>query len=116
MKVNFNGQAICVTADKFRGIPYFVKELIVALGIRNNCDLTVSFYDYKKERNNRLYIEKYLSEVICKIQLYECANKYWRKDMEFWENDNHGKAMKYDYESDIEIDADVHYFPHSFDG
>ena len=79
MKVNVEVQYICYPIDLLSGIPYYVINLIKALAQRKDIDLSVSFFDQFKERNNSQYVEEHLGkEILCNLQVQECNTQSYR--------------------------------------
>lgn len=121
MKVNIETQFICVPQNAFRGIPYYITNLIDALVKRKRNDYSVSFFDQYSERNNRKYLYDYIGEESLRnLKLFECNSVSYA---EFASDSSEGwRKVNRTYNDVTGADADVFHFPHfltlpfAFDG
>lgn len=111
LKVNIEVQVLCIDKSQFRGIPYYALELLKKLVERGRNEYSVSFFDYKKERGNRKFIEEHLSDIWDQIEVFECNDFDYRNFIEGQRQNNSSLYDKLSYEEMIGCDADVYFFP-----
>ncbi len=110
MKVNIEAQYVCT--KNLRGIPYYIINLVEGLVKRNQNEYAVSFFDYRKERNNRAYIEKYLNRAIeNNLRIKECNDINYKSIMD---GNATGDISKYNarfYHEYFDEKFDIYHFP-----
>lgn len=108
VQVNIEAQSICNA--NLRGIPFYTLNLIKELVKRNYANVySVSFFDYKKERNNRQFIDSYLGETNL-VNIYEC-NELNYKDIINACATNDFRVFSKSYGEYLKCDADIFHFP-----
>ena len=113
MKINIEGQYICVEKKFLRGIPNYIINLLKALCKRNNNSYSVSFFDKDKERNNRYYIESALGDLLNNNSIFECNELDFREIMRALRTGDASSYNKKKYGEYFGINADVYHFPSS---
>lgn len=110
MKVNIEVQSL--SDRNFRGIPYYVKNLLEELVKRDVYEYSGTFFDFQRQRCNCRVIESHIDNcVLSKIRMYENNNKDYRK---FRENALFDRRFEFENYSDFfDMKADVYHFPHS---
>ncbi len=109
MRINIEAQRLCIDQNRFRGIPFYVLNIIKTFNSRGN-DLSISFFDYKKERNNREKIENILHT--SKVKMYECNSVNYKSMIEYWNDNSEGLDDTWNYEKALGCNADIYFFPH----
>jgi len=112
MKIDLEVQHLCT--EYLRGIPYYILNLAENLVRRENNEYSISFFDYKGERGNRRYIQKYVDEALLeKLSIHECQDLSYRTIMD---SNVNGDASEYDeksYQEYMSSDADITHFTQS---
>lgn len=79
--MNITIETQCMADPNFRGIPFFTWCIVNELVKRQNYNYAISFFDYKRERNNYDKItSKFSDDIISKLSIKEC-NSYSYKDI-----------------------------------
>jgi len=112
MKVNIDIHPICV--EKLRGVPYYAINTLNALVSRGENEYSISYFDYKSERGNRKYINRYIKKsTLEKVKIQECDKIKFSVVI----NGNiKNDASEYDslsYEEYLGVDADVYHITQS---
>ena len=110
MKVNIEVHGLCT--EILRGIPYYTINLVEALVKRGNNDYAISFYDYLKERNNRKYIDNYISEQCLKsLDILECNSLSYRAILDGNMSEGIAAYARLPYNEYFGARCDVYHFP-----
>lgn len=111
MKVNIEVQHICT--PNLRGIPYYIINLVDALVKRGENEYSASFFDFQKERNNRAYVEDYLSSAISRgLRLEECNSLSYKAFTDGYLTGDISSYANKQYSEYFSDEADVYHFPH----
>jgi len=111
MNVNIDVQYLCT--ENMRGVPYYILNLVESLVYRNQNAYTVSFFDFKKERGNRKYVNRYLSNTVLEqVLVKECNNLSYETIMKGNELDDSSVYDKITYSEYFGAEYDVYHFPH----
>jgi glycosyltransferase involved in cell wall biosynthesis len=113
VKVNIDAQIVC--SSKLRGTSYYTKSLINSLyRIKSKgFQYSVSYFDYKREKNNRQYIQRNLLDDCPGLQTYECNSYSYRDIYDCCTSDDFSELHD-TYDDMIGFHPDIHHFPRSF--
>lgn len=112
MRVNIEMQHSCTLVP--RGIAQYGINLMKSLVRRNVYNYSISFFDYRRERNNRQYIDKYFnSDILRHITVFEC-NSLSYADVQLANLVNRPELYCHkSYSEYTGAEADVFHFPFS---
>lgn len=112
MKVNLEVQYLCTPEP--RGVSNYIINLTEALVRQNRNDYSVSFFDYKKERANKHFVEIYLSdETLKKITINECNHISYETIIQSNLMGNGNEYVEMSYRELMKSDADIVHFTQS---
>ena len=112
MKVNIEVQFLCTKV--LRGIPYYILNLTEHLVARGRNDYSLSFFDYKRERENKVQLERYLKEATRrKIIFNECTSLRYDDIIKSNITGEKLEYMKWAYSESMNSDANIYHYTQS---
>ena len=111
MRINVDVQSM--TYQNFRGIPVYTRELLNQLLLRQKNDYSASFFDYRRERNNREKIisnieQEYREQLVlneCNTMNFQTLMKNCQEGIE--------QILQYRYQDFFSWKADVYHYTNS---
>lgn len=113
IKVNIEGQVLCIEPRWVRGIAQYTINLISSLYSRNKNEYYVSFFDYNRERGNRKYLLENIGQFVKTKNILECNSLHYGKIIEDLKTQSYAIFKKNAYDSYFEQKFDIYHFPMS---
>lgn len=111
MKVNVETQLLCVESKYLRGIPFYIMNLIRMFNESKKNEYSISYFDYQKERGNKLYIEKHLAGMFDNIKVCECNELSYKSILAGIITNRHELYNAKTYSEYMGYKADLYHFP-----
>lgn len=113
IKINIEGQVLCIEPRWVRGIAQYTINLISSLCTRSENEYYISFFDYNKERGNRKYLLENIGNSIRTDNILECNSLHYGKIIDDLKIQSYAIFKKNTYDSYFKQKFDIYHFPMS---